>query len=301
MYNYKKALNLFEKLDCIVLKDEPMSNHTSFKIGGPADLFIEINTEAALLETIKILNEFSILFFLLGNGSNLLVRDVGFKGAVLKLSKNFKNIRLTERKKIICGAGISLSKLCLFAENNALSGAEFLWGIPGTVGGAVFMNAGAYGREIKDIIVSSVHITKQGEKVELNKNQMDLSYRHSIYSKTKDIITSVEFELVESNQLHIREIMDNLIKQRKSKQPLDYPSAGSVFKRPSGNFVGTLIEECGLKGKTIGDAKVSEKHGGFIVNLGNATCQNVLDLIELIKSTVFEKTGILLEPEIKVL
>lgn len=301
MYNYEKALELFEKLDCTVLRNEPMSNHTSFKIGGPADLFIEVDTEQSLLEIINILNEFNIPFFLLGNGSNLLISDTGIRGAVLKLNKDFINVKLIGRKKIVCGAGISLAKLCLFAENNSLSGAEFLWGIPGTAGGAVFMNAGAYGQEIKNIITSSSHITNQGKKVELHKDEMDLSYRYSIYSQTKNIITTVKFELIESNQVHIRELMDNLMKRRKDKQPLEYPSAGSVFKRPAGNFAGALIGDCGLKGKTIGGAMISEKHAGFIINLGNATCQNVLDLIEFIKSTVFEKTGVLLETEIKVL
>lgn len=301
MYNYEKILKLFEKLDCKLLRDELMSNHTSFKIGGPADLFIEVNSENSLLEIIKILTEYAIPFFLIGNGSNLLINDAGIRGAVLKLSKNFKSIKLIERKKIICGANVSLAKLCLFAENNSLSGLEFLWGIPGTVGGAVFMNAGAYGHDIKDVITSSVHITKQGEKVELEKNELNLSYRQSIYSQTKDIIMSVKFELVESTPLHIRERMDDLMSHRKDKQPLDYPSAGSVFKRPDGNFAGALIESSGLKGKKIGDAMISEKHAGFIINLGNATCKNVLDLIELTKSTVFEKTGIHLELEIKVL
>ena len=277
MYNYEKSLKLFEKLDCKILKNELMSKHTSFKIGGPADLFIEINTQIALLEILNILNEFNIPFYLLGNGSNLLVSDTGIRGVVLKLSKSFNDIKLIGRKKISCGAGISLAKLCLFAENNFLSGLEFLWGIPGTVGGAVFMNAGAYGKEIKDIIVSSIHITKQGKKVELNKDELDLSYRHSIYSKTNDIITEVNFELIKANQVYIRELMNDLMSRRKEKQPLEYPSAGSVFKRPIGNFAGLLIEECGLKGKTIGKAMVSEKHAGFIINIGNATCQNVLD------------------------
>lgn len=301
MYDYKKILNLIQKLDCKIILNEPISKHTSFKIGGPADIFIEVENLVSLLELIKILNDSNIPFFLIGNGTNLLVSDKGIKGIVIKLNNSFKNIELIDETKLVCGAGLSLAQLCLFAEKNLLSGLEFLWGIPGTVGGAVFMNAGAYGREIKDVIVSSSHVAKQGKVVELDKDKLDLTYRHSIYSKTHDIIISAKFELIKSNKQYIRETMDSLMKRRKDKQPLEFPNAGSVFKRPIGNFAGTLIENCGLKGKTIGGAKVSEKHAGFIINTGNATCQNVLDLIDLVKATVFEKTGILLEPEIKTL
>ena len=238
MCNYNKVikeisdLNLNLKIWC----NEPMSKHTSFKIGGNADIFIIINSINDLTTVIEILNIFNVPFFIIGNGSNLLVSDKGIRGAVIKLSGEFLNIKLVDENTVECGAGVLISKLCSFACQNSLSGLEFAYGIPGTAGGAVFMN----------------------------------------------------------------EKMNEYITRRKQKQPLEYPNAGSVFKRPVGNFAGTLIQTCGLKGKKIGGAMVSEKHSGFIINNGSATCEDVVNLIDHIKATVFEKSNIALECEVEI-
>ena len=279
-----------------------MKNHTSFKIGGPTDLFIYINNENSLKIIIKELNALNIPFFIIGNGSNLLVSDEGYRGVVLSLSKSEKILRLEDGDSIICSAGISLAKACVFAMQNSLSGLEFAWGIPGTCGGALFMNAGAYGNDISNIIESSKYINKNGEEKILNKDEMRLSYRKSFYSEFKgNCITSLTFKLKPFHLEKIKEKMYENIHKRKSKQPLDYPNAGSIFKRPEGHYAGTLIENAGLKGKSIGGAMVSPKHAGFIINTGGATAQDVKELIRYIKKTVFEKFGVLLECEIKTL
>ncbi|MBR0423210.1 MAG: UDP-N-acetylmuramate dehydrogenase [Clostridia bacterium] len=279
-----------------------MKNHTSFKIGGPADLFIYINNESSLKIIIKELNSIDIPFFILGNGSNLLVSDDGYRGVVLSLAKSEKNIILKNNDTIICSAGISLARACVFAMKNSLSGLEFAWGIPGTCGGALFMNAGAYGNDISNIIKNSKYIDKNGNEKTLNKNEMKLSYRKSFYSEFNDnCIISLEFKLKPSYLDKIKEKMYENIHKRKSKQPLDYPNAGSIFKRPEGYFAGTLIENAGLKEYSIGGAMVSPKHAGFIINTGDATAEDVKKLIDYIKKTVFEKFGVLLECEIKTL
>lgn len=299
MCNYGKIEKIISDMGLKVLLNEPMTKHTTFKIGGNADIFIYVNNAEELSEIIKTLNSNNIPYFMVGNGSNLLISDFGIEGAVIKLDGDFKNIKLINEDTIECGAGVSLSKLCIFAQKNSLSGLEFAYGIPGTVGGAVYMNAGAYGGEIKDVIVSANSITTTGQNNYIEKDLMDLSYRHSIYENNGDTIVSARFKLKKSDPLHIKEKMGEYMSRRKEKQPLEYPSAGSVFKRPIGNYAGTLIQTCGLKGKAIGDAMVSTKHAGFIVNKSNASCQNVIDLIDHIKAVVLENTGIALECEIK--
>lgn len=278
-------------------EQEPLKKHTSFKIGGNAELFVSVENELQLKAVIKACKENDIPLFILGRGSNLLISDDGMKGVVLTLDGDFRNISV-EENKITCGAGVSLTKLCVFALSQSLSGLEFAYGIPGSVGGAVYMNAGAYGGEMKDVVVSVTHITSDGEIVTLDKSQLDFAYRHSIYKNTDDIILSATFELKSDNSEEIKARMDDFMTRRKTKQPLEFPSAGSVFKRPEGNFAGTLIEQCGLKGTTIGGAQVSVKHAGFIINIGEATCSDVLDLIKLVQNTVKEKTGYFLEREI---
>lgn len=279
-----------------------MKYHTSFKIGGPADLFIYINNKNSLKIIIKELNNNGVPFFIIGNGSNLLVSDEGYRGVVLSLSKSEKRIYLKNSNTVICSAGISLARACVFAMKNSLSGLEFAWGIPGSCGGALFMNAGAYGNDISNIIESSKYIDKNGEEKILNKNEMNLSYRKSFYSDFNDnCIISLEFKLKPFYLDKIKEKMYENIHKRKSKQPLDYPNAGSIFKRPKGYFAGTLIENAGLKGKSIGGAMVSPKHAGFIINTGNAVAEDVKKLINHIKKTVFEKFGVQLECEIKTL
>lgn len=302
MFNYNEVIKAISDLNfnLTVWRNEPMSKHTSFKIGGDADIFITVNSISDLTKVIEVLNNFNVPFFVIGNGSNLLISDKGIRGAVIKLGGEFSNIELVDDNTIECGAGVLISKLCSFACQNSLSGLEFAYGIPGTAGGAVFMNAGAYGSEMKDVMLSAKSLTFSGEIINRSAEEMELSYRKSIYRQVDEIILSAKLELKKGDKLHIKEKMNEFIARRKEKQPLEYPNAGSVFKRPVGNFAGTLIQTCGLKGKKIGGAMVSEKHSGFIINTGNATCEDVVNLIDHIKATVFEKSNIALECEVEI-
>ena len=297
MYNLQIIRDLAEKYGFNYTENEPLSKHTTFKIGGDAEMFVTVNDETQLKAVVSACNENDIPLFVIGKGSNLLISDNGMKSVVLSLDGKFKEISI-EENTITCGAGVNLAKLCTFALNNSLTGLEFAFGIPGSVGGAAYMNAGAYGGEMKDVVKSVTHLTPQGELVTLNKDQLDLSYRHSVYKTTNDIIVSVTMELEKGDVEEIKAKMDDFMDRRKTKQPLEYPSAGSVFKRPEGNFAGTLIEKCGLKGKTIGGAQVSEKHAGFIINVGDATCEDVMNLISFVQKTVQDETGYFLEREI---
>ena len=299
MYNHEKILKIISSLNLNVLCNEPMCNHTSFKIGGKADFFVTIESVNTLKQLIEILNDLKINFFLIGNGSNLLVSDCGFRGVIIKLGSDFRKIKLIDDETIECGASALLAKLCTFAQQNSLCGLEFAYGIPGSVGGAVFMNAGAYESEIKNVIISAKSINYFGETINRNIDNMELSYRTSIYKKVDEVILSAKFKLKKGDKIHIKQKMNDFVKRRKEKQPLEYPSAGSIFKRPVGNFAGTLIQSCGLKGKQIGDAMVSPKHCGFIINTGKATCSDVVKLIDHIKAVVFEKTDIVLECEVE--
>lgn len=291
-----------KNLGCKLIKNEPLKKYTSFKIGGPADLFIFVNNEQNLTALILEIINSNVPYFILGNGSNLLVSDEGYRGVVLHLSGDFKTITLEKDNIISCGAGVSLGKACVFSMQNNLSGLEFAWGIPGSCGGALFMNAGAYGKDTSSVILEATHIEPSGSVITMSKENMNLAYRQSIYSGNKFIITSLKFKLLSCERNKIKQSMHEIILKRKSKQPLNYPSAGSVFKRPSGGFfAGALIQEAGLKGTRVGDAMVSEKHSGFIVNAGNATCEDVQNLISLIKEKVYLKSGILLECEVKTL
>lgn len=283
---------------CEVQYQEPMCKHTTFKIGGPAELFVTVTNEEALRRVLTKAVTLQIPYHILGRGSNLLVSDQGIRGVVILLSGEFGELSRTGNR-ITCGAAVSLSALCKEALENHLTGLEFAWGIPGSVGGALFMNAGAYGSEMKNVVVSCRHMTPTGTVHTLSLEQLELAYRHSIYHHMDAVILSVTVELKPGDPSEIQGQMDDFITRRKTKQPLEYPSAGSVFKRPQGYFAGALIEQCGLKGKRIGGAMVSEKHAGFIVNVGDATCQDVLDLVALIQKTVLEETGVLLECEIR--
>lgn len=280
-----------------VLENEPMNRHTSFKIGGLSDLFITPSTIKSIEQIIRVCKQFEVPYFILGNGSNILVSDNGIRGAVIRLNSNFCEIT-ANANSITCEAGAMLSAVCIVAQKNSLCGIEFAYGIPGTIGGAVYMNAGAYGGEMKNVVACSEYIDLFGKHT-LNATQHDFAYRHSVYSNSDKIITSVTLKLDKGNMDEIQDKMKELMQKRKDKQPLEYPSAGSVFKRPEGHYAGTLIEQCGLKGTSIGGAMVSDKHAGFIINTGNASCDDVLRLIDLIKNAVFTKTGVLLESEIK--
>ncbi|MBQ7385491.1 MAG: UDP-N-acetylmuramate dehydrogenase [Ruminococcus sp.] len=295
MYNqFSKEL---DHLNIDYSRDVPMKEHTSFKIGGNAEFFITAKTTDELKAVISLCRENNIPYMLIGNGSNLLISDEGIKGAVIRLEGDFKNI-IVNGDEIVAGAGASLTKLCLDAYKASLTGLEFGYGIPGSVGGAAYMNAGAYGGEMKDVIVSCTHLDKDLNIGTFALDELDLSYRHSAYMKDEYIILSVNLKLKKGDSTSIKARMDELMQKRMDKQPLEYPSAGSVFKRPEGAFAAALIEECGLKGRAVGGAVVSEKHSGFIVNKGGATCKDVLDLVKIVQDEVKEKTGFELHREI---
>lgn len=300
MKNYAELEKIVSDLNLEATYDEPMAKHTSFKIGGNADVFLKVRTLATLKDLLEALKAQKIPYFILGNGSNLLVSDSGIRGVVIKLVGDFQKIELIGEDIIECGAGVHLIKLCRFAQQNALSGLEFAYGIPATVGGSVFMNAGAYDGEMKDVLLSTENLTPSGNQITLAASEMDLSYRRSRYSVTGEIILSARLKLKRGIAAQIKDKMDGFLVRRREKQPLKYPNAGSVFKRPPGNYAGTLIQTCGLKGKKIGGAEVSTKHAGFIVNTGGATCQDVLRLISHIQATVLDKADVALESEVRV-
>ncbi len=293
--------NLFaEKLTkqgVIFTLSEPMKDHTTFRVGGEADYYITVNSLTELQSVLGFCKEYAIPYMIIGNGSNLLVSDTGLRRAVIRLAGEFKELSVS-KDTVKCGAGVTLAKLCTFALDNSLSGLEFAFGIPGTVGGAVYMNAGAYGKEMKDVLHTVTHLTRDGKVETLSAENLCLSYRHSIYKSNKAIVLSATFKLSLGDKPQIKELMDDIMNRRVSKQPLELPSAGSVFKRPEGAFAGTLIEQCGLKGTSVGGAQVSPKHAGFIVNTGGATCKDVTDLISLVQKTVKDSTGYILEREI---
>lgn len=284
----------------VVLENEPMSGHTSFKTGGNADLFIKADCAENIIKAVKILENEKIPYFIMGNGSNLLVSDKGIEGAVIEIGSLMNNITVNG-DKIYAEAGALLSSLSAAAADNSLTGLEFASGIPGSVGGAVFMNAGAYDGEIKDIIVSARVITCEGNIITLSKDELDLSYRHSVIEEKGLIVISSEFKLTHGCQDEIRKKMAEFASRRRDKQPLNYPSAGSTFKRPEGYFAGKLIEDSGLKGKMIGGAQVSEKHAGFIINKGNAKSSDISALIDYCIETVYNKFGIIIKPEVRII
>lgn len=301
MINLSAFAESLKSDNCEILIDSPMSRQTSFKVGGNADIIAFPSTENELISILKKAEEYDIPGIVIGNGSNLLIKDCGIKGLVIKTTSMNPEISV-DGDVIRCSAGTSLSKLCMTALDKSLTGLEFAYGIPGTVGGAIYMNAGAYGGEIKDVLTSVCHITPDLNIRNVNAEDLNLGYRTSFYSENPGyIISSAAFRLQKGSKDEIRSKMDDLIGRRKDKQPLEFPSAGSTFKRPEGHFAGALIEQCGLKGYRIGGAEVSEKHAGFIINRYSGTASDILDLIEYVKNTVKENTGITLEPEVKIL
>lgn len=279
--------------------NEPMRYHTTFKIGGPADRYILAENGEQLQTILAALKENAIPYLTLGNGSNMLVPDEGLRGAVIVLDGEFKQISLKDENTVLCGSGATLAALCGFARSNTLTGLEFAWGIPGAVGGALYMNAGAYGGEMQQVVKRIFYMDEDGTQGVLSGEELGYGYRKSAFMGTKKIILKAEFELQHGVETEITALMDDLMQRRKSKQPVELPSAGSVFKRPEGHFAGALVEQCGLKGCTVGGACVSEKHAGFIVNIDNATCADVEALIEHIQSVVKKETGVSLEPEVR--
>lgn len=295
----EQAAAKLREIGCEVLECEPMKKHTSFKIGGQADLLVTANTKDQLSKALEYIRSTEIPLMYMGNGTNMLVSDKGIRGIVLKLGGEFCDITLVDEKTIRCGAGALLVSVCRAALENSLSGLEFAYGIPGSVGGAAFMNAGAYGGETKDVAVCCECITKDGEYITVDNADCDFSYRHSRFSDSGELVTAVVFRLEKGDRKEIKEQMEDIMGRRKDKQPIELPSAGSVFKRPVGYFAGGLIQDCGLKGYTIGGAQVSMKHSGFIVNVGDATCSDVLELIAHIQKTVLDEKGVQLECEVR--
>lgn len=292
---------LFSKLNCIVRYDEPLKNHTTFKIGGNCIALIEPREVSDIVETIKICRENSIKFFVIGNGSNLLVPDEGYNGVIIKLKSEFSTIQV-EGEYLIVNSGAKLSEVYTVAYENSLTGFEFASGIPGTIGGAIYMNAGAYGGEMKDIVESvQVLDLDNFELRELKNEELEFSYRKSIIQRKNYIVTTIKLKLQKGNKEEINAVYEDLRERRNSKQPLNFGSAGSTFKRPEGHFASKLIEDAGLKGYHINDAWVSEKHSGFVVNKGNASFKEVMELIEYVQKVVFEKFGVKLETEVRIL
>lgn len=292
---------LFSKLNCIVRYDEPLKNHITFKIGGNCIALIEPREVSDIVETIKICRENSIKFFVIGNGSNLLVPDEGYNGVIIKLKSEFSTIQVKD-EYLIVNSGAKLSEVYTVAYENSLTGFEFASGIPGTIGGAIYMNAGAYGGEMKDIVESvEVLDLDNFELRELKNEELEFSYRKSIIQRKNYIVTTIKLKLQKGNKEEINAVYEDLRERRNSKQPLNFGSAGSTFKRPEGHFASKLIEDAGLKGYHINDAWVSEKHSGFVVNKGNASYKEIMELIEYVQKVVFEKFGVKLETEVRIL
>ena len=292
---------LFSKLNCVVKYDEPLKNHTTFQIGGKCIALIEPKKVEDIVEAIKICRENNLKFFVIGNGSNLLVPDDGYNGVIIKIKSEFSNIQV-EGECLIAHSGAKLSEVYTVAYENSLTGFEFASGIPGTIGGAIFMNAGAYGGEMKDIVESVEVLDLDNYEVkELKNEELDFSYRESIIQRKNYIVLTIKLKLTKGNKEEIKAIYEDLREKRNSKQPLNFGSAGSTFKRPEGHFASKLIEDAGLKGYHINDAWVSEKHSGFVVNKGNASYKEVMELIEYVQKVVFEKFEVKLETEVRIL
>ena len=291
------AIKLLNENKIEYVEGELMSKHTSFKIGGAADIFVNPKSTKELKALLQIGKTANLPVCLVGNGSNLLVSDGGIEGLVVSTLK-MKKITLVSEDEIFAEAGASLTAVCLFALKNSLAGMEFAYGIPGSIGGAVYMNAGAYGGEMKDIIKNVQSLDKSLNLVERPLEELGLGYRESVYKSNGEIITGVTLKLKKGNSHDISKQMELLMGKRQTSQPLDFGSAGSTFKRPVGYYAAALIDECGLKGLSVGDAQVSEKHAGFVINKGKATCNDVLKLIEEIKDTVYTKKGVKLETEV---
>ena len=296
----RKFLDIIKDKGYHVREYVDLKDYTSLKIGGPARFLCEPFSVDEIKDLIIVARKLQIPFFVLGNGSNVLVSDEGFNGLIIVTKTNMNHIEVVGTT-IKASAGAMLKDVCMFAYDNALTGLEFAYGIPASVGGAVFMNAGAYGGEIKDVLLKCTYLNEKGEIHTISKEELDFSYRHSYFSDKKDIILEAEFALNIGNKENIKEVMDDLLNRRKSKQPLDYPSAGSTFKRPKGNYASALIEHSGLKGFQHKNAMVSDKHAGFVINYNNATSAAFIELIDIVKDVVKDKTGYELECEVRMI
>ena len=281
--------------------NEPMARHTSFRVGGPADRFVIPESETELREAVLDCKKSGQPWYMIGNGSNLLVGDKGFRGTITSTERLAELEVQKNENTIIAGAGVMLSKLANTAARVELTGLEFAAGIPGTVGGAVMMNAGAYGSEMKNVLLWADVMDQDGNVKRLKNKELELGYRTSCLERLGLFAVRAAFKLTPGDPEVIRSQMEELARKRKEKQPLEYPSAGSTFKRPEGFFAAKLIDDCGLRGLTVGGAQVSEKHAGFVVNIGGATARDMLELMRQVEQRVFEQTGVQLEPEVRIL
>lgn len=292
--DYLSIEDICNGLGCVCERNVELSDKTTMKISGRCDLYTDPNGEECLVELLNVCRAENIPYFILGKGSNVLIKS--FHGVVIHIGGCFGGVSVNGNT-ITAGAGVPLSQVCNAALANSLAGMECLYGIPGSVGGALFMNAGAYGGEMKDIVKSARCVNESGEIVDVSAEEMNLRYRGSVFSENGWCILSVTMELAQGDKTVIKARMDELMQKRRDKQPLEYPSCGSTFKRPKDGFAAALIEECGLKGYTVGGAQVSEKHSGFVINKGGATFEDVIGLVEHIKRVVREQKGVELECE----
>ena len=283
-----------------VLREEPMRAHTTFRIGGNARRMARVRSGEELFALLTLVHEEGYPYLLLGNGSNLLVSDAGLDALVIHTGE-MQQIEAVGENTLYAQAGVSLARLAVFAMKHSLTGLEFAHGIPGSLGGAVCMNAGAYGGEMSQVLREVTAWLPEKGACTMTLEELALSYRHSYFSDHEGVVLGAKLQLSAGDEAAIRAQMEDLIGRRRDKQPLEYPSAGSTFKRPEGHFAGALIEQCGLKGASVGGAQVSAKHAGFVVNTGNATCEDVLALMRMVQKTVYEQTGVQLEPEVKMI
>lgn len=295
---YDGLIGILDKEDIKI--DEPMKKHISFRVGGPADILVKPRTEDQIKNVINLLKKEEVPYLVIGNGSNLLVKDGGIRGVVVEISDNFNKFEI-DGNIVNAQSGVLLAVLGKAILGAELKGFEFAAGIPGTLGGALTMNAGAYGGEMKDIVKSVKVMDEEGNIKELTNEQMEFGYRKSTVIKNNYIVLSAKIKLEDGNYDEIKELMADLAQRRVKNQPLNLPSAGSTFKRPEGHFAGKLIDDAGLRGLTLRGAQVSEKHCGFVVNMGEAKAKDLLDLMYIVKSTVYNKFGINLEEEVKIL
>ena len=295
--------NFYDKLNNVIAKDsilidEPMSRHTTFRVGGPADFFVTPKAKEEVRDVICICKEAGMPYYIIGNGSNLLVSDAGYRGVIVQIYKEMNEVKV-EGDLVKAQAGALLSGIAAKALGAELSGFEFASGIPGTIGGACVMNAGAYGGEMKDVLESVTALTGEGKIIELGRNELELGYRTSVIAKKGYIVLGAVLKLERGDGEKIKTYMDELKEKRVTKQPLEYPSAGSTFKRPEGYFAGKLIEDAGLRGFQVGGAQVSEKHCGFVINRDHATAADIMELMRQVQIRVKENSGVDLEPEVK--
>jgi UDP-N-acetylenolpyruvoylglucosamine reductase len=295
--------NFYDKLNNVIAKDsilidEPMSRHTTFRVGGPADFFVTPKAKEEVRDVIRICKEAGMPYYIIGNGSNLLVSDAGYRGVIVQIYKEMNEVKV-EGDLVKAQAGALLSGIAAKALGAELSGFEFASGIPGTIGGACVMNAGAYGGEMKDVMESVTVLTGEGKIIELGRNELELGYRTSVIAKKGYIVLGAVLKLERGDGEKIKTYMDELKEKRVTKQPLEYPSAGSTFKRPEGYFAGKLIEDAGLRGFQVGGAQVSEKHCGFVINRDHATAADIMELMRQVQIRVKENSGVDLEPEVK--